>query len=286
MTYLTKDAFPEAASGQDVVAPLVFIKPQDEKPRLLSQAYTGGEVQFLFEVGERDVLIGDARPVADRLDLEREGFVLRTSPTAVRDFYDDEEVETFYYAEIASLLKQELGASHVAIFDATRRSDSGKGATNKDGARSIASRIHVDYTALSGPARARDVLGEAEVDRLLEAGARILQVNVWRPIKGPVQRAPLALADASSVAPDDLVATDQVFPDRVGEIYHLTYNPSQRWYYVPQMTTDEVILIKGWDSLQDGRAQYTPHAAFPLPTQTEDTPARESIEIRTFVVIE
>jgi hypothetical protein len=39
------------------------------------------------------------------------------------------------------------------------------------------------------------VLGEAEVARLTAKGARIVQVNVWRPIRGPVQRAPLALAD-------------------------------------------------------------------------------------------
>ena len=63
-----------------------------------------------------------------------------------------------------------------------------------------------------------------------------------------MQRSPLALADASSVRPEDLIATDQVFPDRVGEIYHLAYDPAQRWYYAPEMSPDEVLLIKGWDS--------------------------------------
>ena len=272
-------------TGADVVAPLTFITPQAEKPVLLSQAYTGGESKFLFEVEDHAVPIADMRPAAERLTLDIAGFALRTSPTAVRDLYDDDTVEHAYFAEIEALLKAEFGASRVAIFDATRRSDGGGGAANPDGKRGAATRIHVDYTAKSGPQRARDVLGEAEVDRLLSAGARLVQVNVWRPITGPVRRSPLALADASSVRPEDLVATDQRFPNRTGEIYHLAYNPGQRWYYAPEMTPDEVLLIKGWDSLEDGRAQYTPHSAFPLPDQ-DGAPPRESIEVRTIVVIE
>ena len=128
----------------------------------------------------------------------------------------------------------------------------------------------MDYTEKSGPQRVKDLLGEPEAARLAASGARIVQINVWRPIRGPVERSPLALADASSVRPEDLIATDQVFPGRVGEIYHLAHNPSQRWYYAPRMTVDEVLLIKGWDSLDDGRAPFTPHGAFDLP----DTPER------------
>jgi hypothetical protein len=146
--------------------------------------------------------------------------------------------------------------------------------------------VHVDYTAKSGPQRVKDLFGEAEAARLAASGARIVQINVWRPIRGPVQRSPLALADASSVAPEDLVATDQVFPDRVGEIYHLAHDPAQRWYYAPAMTADEVLLIKGWDSLDDGRARFTPHGAFDLPDTPDSAPPRESIEVRTLVVIE
>jgi len=99
-------------------------------------------------------------------------------------------------------------------------------------------------------------------------------------------RSPLALADASSVEREDLIAADQLFPDRVGEIYHLAYNPWQRWSYAPAMTPGEVLLIKGWDSLVDGRARFTPHSAFDLPDTPEDAAARESIEVRTLVVIE
>jgi len=273
------------AHAADVVAPMTFIVPQAKKPVFYSQAYTGGAPEFGFETVEKHVLVADMRAAGGAFTLDREGFALRTAPTAIEDLYDDAEVESAYYAEIRSLLKTELGASEVAIFDATRRSDGGGGARNKDGKRGAATRIHVDYTARSGPQRARDVFGDETFEQVLAAGRRIVQINVWRPIAGPVQRAPLALADAASIRPDDLVATDQIFPDRVGEIYHLAYDEAQRWYYAPEMTREEILLIKGWDSLEDGRARFTPHSAFPLPSQSAATPPRESIEIRTFVVI-
>lgn len=138
----------------------------------------------------------------------------------------------------------------------------------------------------SGPQRVKDILGEEEAARLRASGARIIQINVWRPIRGPVERSPLALADASSVQQEDLIATDQVFPDRVGEIYNVAHAASQRWYYAPHMTADEVLLIKSWDSLDDGHARFTPHGAFQLSEAREDAPARESIEVRTLVIVE
>jgi hypothetical protein len=277
---------PRAAAPDAVEAPLTFIRRQTEKPVFHSAALTGGAPKLFFEVEDHTVPIADMRAVADTLSLDREGFELLESPTAVEDLYDDEAVEGAYYREIETLLRERLGASRIVVFDATRRADSEAGAKNPDGLRGPAARVHVDYTVTSGPQRSKDILGEAEYQRLMDAGARIVQINVWRPIKGPVERSPLALADASSIAPDDLIATDQVFADRTGEIYHLAYDPDQRWYYAPRMTRDEVILIKGWDSLDDGRARFAPHGAFPLPGTPKDAPARESIEVRTLLVIE
>ena len=251
-----------------------------------SSALTGGAPRVLFETERHSVLIQDMRPLADALALDREGFELRRHQTAVFDLYDDDAVERVYYPEIEALLRALTGARRVIVFDATRRSDAGAGARNRDGLRGPASRVHVDYTEKSGPQRVKDLLGEAEASRLAASGARIIQINVWRPLRGPVERSPLALADAASVRPEDLIATDQVFPDRVGEIYHLAHHPAQRWYYAPRMTPDEVLLIKGYDSLTDGRARFTPHGAFELPDTPESAPPRESIEVRTLVIIE
>ena len=226
------------------------------------------------------------REIAETLSVDHEGFELLQHTTAVGDLYDDDAVDNQYYGEIEALLRERFNADRVVIFDTTRRSDGAAGAANRDGLRGPARRVHVDYTAKSGPQRVKDILGEAEVERLAASGARIIQINVWRPIRGPVQRAPLALADAGSVRPEELIATDHVFPDRVGEIYHLAHAPSQRWYFAPNMTPDEVLLIKGWDNLDDGRARFTPHSAFDLSEMREDAPPRESIEVRTLVVVD
>jgi hypothetical protein len=277
-------AAPQTSAG--VNAALTFITPSDTKPVFESSAITGGAPRVFFDTERHTVAIHDMRPLADVFSLDREGFELLRHQTAVADLYDDDTVEKVYYPEIEALLRSVTRASRVVIFDATRRSDAEAGAKNRDGLRGPASRVHVDYTAKSGPQRVKDLLGEDEAARLAASGARIIQINVWRPIRGPVQRSPLALADASSVATEELVATDQVFPDRVGEIYHLAYDPAQRWYYAPEMTPDEVLLIKGWDSLDDGRARFTPHGAFDLPDTPDDAAPRESIEVRTLVVIE
>ena len=265
---------------------LSFIVPQDTKPVFHSTALTGGEAKIFFELEDVFVPIADMRPIAENLSVDTQGFELLHHETQVDDLYDDAAVDTVYNAEIEAILSERFDATQVSIFDVTRRSDDTGGARNPDGLRGPATRVHVDYTVASGPQRAKDVLGEEEYDRLVEVSARILQVNVWRPISGPVKRSPLALADASSIATKELVATDQVFADRVGEIYQVAHGSGQRWYYASEMDRDEILLIKGWDSIDDGRAQFTPHGAFELQEMATDALPRESIEIRTFVVVE
>ncbi|HLY81046.1 MAG TPA: CmcJ/NvfI family oxidoreductase, partial [Caulobacteraceae bacterium] len=85
---------------------------------------------------------------------------------------------------------------------------------------------------------------------------------------------------ARSVARDDLIPSDLIFPHRKGEIYGLAYNPAQQWRFVPDLQVDEAILIKCWDS-DPSVAQFTPHTAFADPTTPDGTPPRESIEFRT-----
>ena len=273
-------------AGADVVAPLTFIVPQDTRPVFHSTALTGGTQKLFFETESIGVPIADMRPLAAGLSVDREGFELLNRPTGVADLHDDDEIENRYFPEIETLLNERFGADRTVVFDATRRSDSKTGASNPDGLRGPAVRVHVDYTVKSGPQRVADILGEDEARRLAGSGAHIVQINVWRPISGPVRRSPLAVADASSVAVEQLLATDQIFPDRIGEIYQLAHAPTQRWYYAPEITSDEVLLIKGWDSIDDGRARFTPHGAFCLADTPPDAPPRESIEVRALVVIE
>jgi len=269
-----------------VCAPLTFIRPTDKKPMFYSSALTGGEPEIFFDLEDRMVPINNMRTVEKDLSLDREGFELHHHRSEAGDLRDDTLLDSRYFPEMEAYLRRYFAASRVVIFDATRRSDDTTGAKNRDGPRIPAWRVHVDYTLKSGPQRVREILGKAEITRLEFTSAPMLQINIWRPIQGPVARSPLALADASSVRQKDLIETDQIFPDRIGEIYHLAHAPTQRWYYVPTMKDDEILLIKGWDSRNDGRSRFTPHGAFNLPNTPADAQPRKSIELRALVIFE
>jgi len=138
--------------------------------------------------------------------------------------------------------------------------------------------VHNDYTEWSGPQRVRDLLPD-EAEALLKR--RFAIVQVWRPIRHPVETHPLAICDARSLSPKDLVISERRYPNRVGQTYAITYNPDHHWYWFPLMRRDEALVFKVYDSLQDGRARWTAHTAFDDPTSPPNARPRESIEIRT-----
>ena len=264
-----------------VEAALLYLEPSFGKPRSLEFEPPPGVPRTTAVYREHKVAIRDVRPVASTLSLEREGFQLLTAPTSVRDFNDEGSSRTRYYGETISLLEELTGASRVVVFDHTIRRRI-PGATDRSTGipRQPVPRVHNDYTVKSGPQRVRDLLGD-EADALLRK--RFSVVNVWRPIRGPIQDSPLAVSDARSVDGEDLVATDLVYPDRTGEIYYVKFNPEHKWFYAPAMRNDEVMLIKCYDSVDDGRARFVPHSAFVDPTTPAGAPPRESIELRTLV---
>ncbi len=230
----------------------------------------------------RQVSIRNARARAVDFSLDREGFILAPQPSAVGDFYDDDEIAAVYEAEVKALIQSAAGAARVEVFDHTRRAAS----LEVQKARMIrepASIIHNDYTARSGPQRLRDHFPDAphEAETLLRR--RFAIVNVWRSIGGTVNSTPLALCDASSVTPEDLVSVKRQAKDRIGEIQLPIYNPAHRWYYFPELRPDEALLFKTYDSATDGRARFTIHTSFEDPAAAADAPPRESIETRCFV---
>lgn len=230
--------------------------------------------------------IRDARQVAARTSLDEEGFALVQHRSAVRNFYDDEEVRRVYYPEAVKLLTETTGAVKVHVFDHTVRRRGGdrpnldSGRPGNDGLRGPVGRVHNDFTARSAPTRLRLELGAAAEELL---PLRFSVVNVWRPIRGPLLDAPLAVCDARSIPFEDFVASDLIYRDRTGEVYQVKYNPEHRWFYVSALQADEALLLKCYDSAEDGRARFAPHSAFEDPTTPPDAPPRESIELRSFV---
>jgi hypothetical protein len=233
-----------------------------------------------LELEPHRVAIRNARPIAPQLSLDREGFLLRRHATEVADFYDDDEVRRIYYPEVEQLLRETTGAAKVVIFDHTRRNSNTRLGEGDIRAREAAATVHNDYTEKSAPQRVRDLLDPAEAEARLER--RYLEINLWRSIAGPVAAWPLAVCDARSIEAKDLVASERRYPGRIGEIYHVAYNPRHRWFYFPELRRNEVLFIKCFDSARDGRARLSVHTAFEDPTTPAGAPPRESIEVRTF----
>lgn len=264
-----------------VRAGMLYLQPGSEKPRSLEYEPPPGVARTTAVYREHTVEIRDMRPVASTFSLDREGFELLTAPTSIRNFDDEDAIRAQYYPQTVSLLKDVTSAARVVVFDHTiRRRIPGASDRSSGVPRQPVPRVHNDYTVKSGPQRVRDLLGD-EADDLLRR--RFAVINVWRPIHGPIQDSPLAVSDARSVHEKDLVATDLIYPDRTGEIYYVKFNPVHKWFYAPAMRDDEVMLIKCYDSLADGRARFVPHSAFVDPTTPSGAPPRESIELRTLV---
>lgn len=275
---LSQQAQPDLSSVQ---AGLNFLMTSDEKPKIYIGAPEEGIPDRTGEFQQKPVAIIDGRPLVDSLSLDREGFELHSHSTAMTDFFDDEEIRNVCYLEIVDFLKTVTGATRVHIFDHTVRVEADSKRDEKT-VRAPVQVVHNDYTTRSGPQRIRDLLEPDEAEVFLRH--RFSEINVWRSItETPVQTTPIAVADARSIREQDFIASDLVYGDRVGEIYQLLFDAKQQWYYFPQMTRDEVLLLKCYDSATDGRARFTAHSAFADPTAAANAPPRESIEVRTLL---
>jgi len=229
--------------------------------------------------GDRHRLpIHDARDLPAAPSLDEEGFALAHFTTTVENLYDANAVPGRYYAEVEALVRRVTGATRVLAFDHNLRSATVDG-RQTDGLQGPVRYAHNDYTERSGPQRVRDLFGD-EADLLLRR--RFAVINVWKPIRGPVEQAPLAVCDARTIDGDDLVPTDLRYGDRTGEVYSLRWSARHAWFYFPRMEAAEAMLLKCFDSAHD-RARFTAHSAFDDPESPPDAPARESVEVRTLV---
>jgi len=278
----TKGERPRPAS---VIASLLYLGSSPDVPYSYVGRPPPGMPSDGCEYVARPVVVHDARVLSGLLDLDRNGFELWYAPTSVHDFLDEEEVESRYVPEVVSLVLRVTAGATAHVFDTQlRRREFGRPPMTLGGRSGPfagpAGRVHVDYTEASGAARFGKVLAGRPLPR------RFAIVNVWRSIgAAPVLDTPLALCDARSVRPEDLVATELRYPDRTGEISMLRHRADHLWSYVSEMRRDEVLLFKQYDS-DRSVARFVPHAAFDHPAMPPDAPPRQSIEARVLVTFQ
>jgi hypothetical protein len=286
---------PNRATSLDILpavaAELTYLAPGGSRAEVRVYPPNSGLATVRPESVRHTVTIRDTRPLADELSLDAHGFELHAQRSAFTDFYDAAAVRERYYPEVQSIVQALTGALTVIAFDHNTRS-AARAARGEPGVRVPVDQAHNDYTLQSGPKRAREILAEAGRTDL--ADRRFAFVNLWRPVVGPVHDNPLAVCDARSVSPDDLVPTDihhygegdLATPRHSGQIYSLRHNPAHRWFYASAMRPDEVLLLKGYDSRADGRARFMPHTGFRNPACPSEFVPRESIEARTLVIFD
>ncbi len=258
-----------------------FIKKQEKKPYYESSAITGLQPKLFFKIEKVKVQINNLRD--NITNLEKDGFELQEFKSNYNIDNINKNLKNYQF-ELEKHVNKIYDVKKISIFDFTIRSNSKTGAYNKDGFRQPADRAHVDYTLFSGPKRAKDVLGEEIVNKSLNNNQRIIQLNIWKPLSKKVLSSPLAIASPKYIKKSDLIATDQIFPNRVGEIYHLSYDPNQKWFWVPEMHDNEILIIKNWDSKRN-KKQFVPHTSFNLSRQNKTKNPRVSIEARMFIII-
>jgi hypothetical protein len=279
---------------------------------------------------EQQITVHNARLLngEDRRSVDVNGFELLPRPLQrpALDFFDHQKVIQDYYRQCSEIVSEATGASSVFAFDHNVRSASGKQSQRRiRGGQEVqgpARMAHGDYTLRSAPERLqqlaqppsgndtlRSILEEGQsliepekAERALNEGGRFAIINVWRNIaEEPVATHPLALCDAQSVTPEDLVVFEIHYQDRIGENYFSKHAPRHQWYYYPAMTRDEAMLIKQWDSAgllarSEGRqadsddaqapCTFSFHTAFADPSTPPDAPERWSIEVRCIALFE
>ncbi|KAK7408881.1 hypothetical protein QQX98_008942 [Neonectria punicea] len=280
-----------------------------------SQAWTKVDTDVSsYQRTERRRSVADLRTSDLDFGTDISGFAVYHAPAEEKTFTDDAAVRTGYYSEVEALVRSKLpGVKKVVIFDHTIRR------REQSSPRQPVQQVHVDQTPRAAEMRVRRHLPADEAEELLKGRYQI--INVWRPIGHPATDFPLAVIDWRSTVPKDLVKVDLLYPKRTdeaddddrgkevlpdpdaaqstegyeakGELWAIAPNDQHKFYYAKDMTPEEAMFIKCFDSRSQGQpkgkegiAALTPHTAFIDPATPTDAKGRQSIEVRCLVFYE
>ena len=78
--------------------------------------------------------------------------------------------------------------------------------------------------------------------------------SAWRPLVHPVEDWPLAVCDGTSIPSEDLIECDQVRRKFTGATLYGLNSQAHKWYYLHHQRSDEVLMLKMFDSSLDAKA--------------------------------
>jgi hypothetical protein len=268
----------------EIVTQITYLLPTSTINR---RFWAPGEEYNTGTYAPYDVTIRNAR-LAGPFTLDAHGFALGEHKTDITDWVANYAHDSAYAAQVCEVAKAMSGADFVIPMSGQIRT-SGLTSTTM---QPPAAEAHVDFTTKTANKLAEMLYRKARPDG---AGYdRFICFSLWRALSPPPQDMPLALCEGSSVRDDegthntkvdvDVIPTgDALFAPIPGEEDMVAatifrHSPDHRWWYFPDMTTDEVIFIKFHDS-DHSRAWRAPHTAF-RDTSRPDAVERRSIEFR------
>ena len=235
----------------------------------------------------QNVIIRNAR-LAGPFTLDEHGFCLSAHHTAITDWQQNYGPDTPYAEQVCEVAKCLSGADFVIPIGGMLRSSGKTSAT----VQPPAAEAHVDFTQRCAERYAARLYKKRDPDG--PGFRRFIAFSLWRALSPPPQDMPLAICEGRSVRDDEGTANTKVDVDEIptgdalfapieGEenmaaatIFH--YSPAHRWWYFPDMTPDEVIFLKFYDS-DHSTAWRCPHTAF-RDSSRPDANERRSIEYR------
>lgn len=224
------------------------------------------------ELVATEVTVFDERAVGVATTFEEASVAFAEFPTKVREFDEDLSWKGKYDAELTVMLRNEVDAKEVIIFDHTVRVD------DPDAVRKPARNVHSDYSVDGAEQRLIDLLGAQKAAEWRDGHYAF--INVWRPVGETINSAPLGFVLPESVAEEDWILLDLIYPDRKGQILGLAANPDHEWVYMSKMTPGDVVYFNIFDNR--GRPSIA-HSALDMVEDPNITTIRKSIESRTLV---
>lgn len=243
--------------------------------------YANDHSRDLLDIAPVAMTVTDARTRSMTLDAA--GFTLVRHRSVLEDLTDRAAIEAVHRAEIVALVQQLSGADLVLVTSPgiLRFSERAPQSGVLDNSRP-ARFAHVDVS---------DATAALFAQRAVPPGrtlTRFVHYNIWRALSPPPQDVPLAVADARSIQPGDLIAADAVFdspgkPEWSFEGLLLAYAAAHRWHWFSDMQRDEALIFKTHDS-DRSRAHCVPHVAFDHEACPAHAAARVSIEMRALAL--
>ncbi len=249
-------------------------RDMDESPRIGSRESRRANTSF------QAIKVHDARPrlKAGELSLDRNGFTLSENRATVDDFRDDDEIQAKYHPQMQDLIKRVTGADHTFVYNHLVRTE--KPIDFNDGYSRF---VHCDYNMGRLEEMSHELLEKNGVTP--QDNWRFAWFNTWQPFDNSAYHNPLTCIDWESLPEGDVIDYFYTGRGRDSRVAAPVYNPDHRWCYFPEMSTEEVLVIKQLDG-RPNRSNYCPHVSFDNKSVSEDLPPRRSIETRLMAVFE